>query len=210
VDTVTLSSPRSRRTVLGALGTALGGVGLAGCAGDDPTGPAETPTVGTTTRTGTATTPTDSTERSPAGTDTATATDSTAIHAEYDTTEVRVLTPGGTLLGSVTAAIADTRELQYLGLSDTSSLPEDRGMLFVFDEPARRTFVMREMDFGIDIVYADSAGEITRIHHARAPGPDEDGNDQRYPGRGQYVLEVNYDWTTERGVTTGDVLEFDL
>ncbi|WP_311173037.1 DUF192 domain-containing protein [Halobellus ordinarius] len=134
----------------------------------------------------------------------------TPIHADYETTEVQVRSPDGELLGSVTAAIADTSELRYLGLSDTESLPEDRGMLFIYESVADRTFVMREMDFAIDIVYADDQGRITRIHHAPAPAPDEDGENQRYPGRGQYVLEVGYEWTSERGISEGDVLAFDL
>ena len=133
-----------------------------------------------------------------------------AIHEGYETTEVRAVTPEGDELGSVTAAIADTRDRRVLGLSDTEELPDDRGMLFVYESVADRTFVMREMDFGIDIVYADADGTITEIHHAPAPGPDEDGEEQRYPGRGQYVLEVTYEWTSERGVGEGDVLEFDL
>ena len=133
-----------------------------------------------------------------------------AVHEDYETTEVRVVSADGDELGTVTAAIADTRELRYLGLSDTEELPDDRGMLFVYESVEERAFVMREMDFGIDIVYADADGTITDIHHAPAPGPDEDGEDQRYPGRGQYVLEVNYEWTTEHGVNEGDVLEFDL
>ncbi|PSP40262.1 DUF192 domain-containing protein, partial [Halobacteriales archaeon QH_2_66_30] len=132
------------------------------------------------------------------------------VHEDYETTEVTVRSSDGEELGSVTAAIADTSDLRYLGLSDTEYLPEDRGMLFVFDEAQELTFVMREMDFPIDIVYADDEGVITSIHHARAPGPDEDGNDLQYPGRGQYVLEVNQHWTTERGVEGGDVLEFEL
>lgn len=140
-----------------------------------------------------------------AGTETA-----TPVHASYETTEVVVRTQAGERLGAVTAAISDTVELRYRGLSDTESLPEDRGMLFIFEDPGDRTFVMRGMSFGIDIIYADSDGVITRIHHARAPGPNEDGNDQQYPGYGQYVLEVNKGWTTARGVTEGDILDFDL
>ena len=137
-------------------------------------------------------------------------TGTTPIHAGYDTTEVRATAPDGEVLGSVTAAIADAPGTRYRGLSDTDALPEDRGMLFVFPDVDERTFVMRGMDFGIDIVYADGEGVITRIHHAPAPGPDENGTDQRYPGRGRYVLEVSYGWTTDRGVGAGDVLEFDL
>ncbi|ELY79523.1 DUF192 domain-containing protein [Natrinema gari] len=132
------------------------------------------------------------------------------VHADYETTAVRVVGTDGDELGKVTAAIADTDDLQYLGLSDTDELPPDRGMLFVYGSVADRSFVMREMDFGIDIVYADADGTITGIHHAPAPGPDENGNDQHYPGRGQYVLEVTYEWTSDHGVSEGDVLEFDL
>jgi len=79
-------------------------------------------------------------------------------------------------------------------------------MLFMYDSSGNRTFVMREMDFGIDIIYADSEGVITSIHHADAPGPDEDGNNQQYPGQGQYVLEINKGWTTARDIEAGDVL----
>ena len=120
------------------------------------------------------------------------------------------MSPDGDVLGTVTAAIADTGPLRYRGLSDTETLPADRGMLFVFESIDDRSFVMREMDFGIDIVYADGDGTITTIHHAPEPGPDENGRDQRYPGRGQYVLEVTYGWTTDRGVEPGDRLTFEL
>lgn len=157
----------------------------------------------------------------PAGTGDATVSDTpsvsdqspgtpTAIYAGYETMEVVVRSEAGDRLGSVVAAVADTPELRYRGLSETPSLPEGRGMLFVFDGAADRTFVMRGMSFGIDIVYADTDGAITRIHHAPAPGPEADGSEQHYPGYGQYVLEVNRGWTTDRGVTAGDVLDFEL
>ncbi|MCU4717547.1 DUF192 domain-containing protein [Halapricum hydrolyticum] len=143
------------------------------------------------------------------GSDASPTTGQSTIHEYYETTTVRALTADGETLGTVTAAIADTPELRYLGLSDTEHLPDDRGMLFVFESIDDRSFVMRRMDFGIDIVYADGEGRITTIHHA--PAPDHgDGNDQRYPGRGQYVLEVTYGWTTDRGVETGDRLAFEL
>ena len=173
----------SRRRWLASLGTAVA-AGVAGCSSD-----------GETSESG-----------SPDSTPTA---DRTPIHSSYKTTRVRVETPDGQRLGAVTAAIADTQNLRGTGLSDTESLPEDRGMLFVYETVTDRTFVMRRMDFGIDIVYADADGTITEIFHAPEPGPNEDGNDQQYTGRGQYVLEVNRGWTTERGVTAGDRLVFD-
>ena len=131
-------------------------------------------------------------------------------YADYDTTRVTAETTAADVLGAVTAAIAETDDQRYLGLSDADSLPEDGGMLFVYDTPRESlTFVMREMDFGIDIIYADAERQITRIHNAPAPEPDEDGNQQRYPGSGQYVLEVPYEWTDRNDVVVGDVLRFE-
>ncbi len=135
-----------------------------------------------------------------------------SVHEGYEETEIEILNPNGEPLGSVTAAIADTSSSRYLGLSDTDCLPTDRGMLFVYQESQPLTFVMRDMDFGIDIVHIDEDGRITSIQHADPPGEGESGEEPKhqYPGTGQFVLEVNYNWTTERGIETGDVVEFDL
>jgi uncharacterized membrane protein (UPF0127 family) len=185
-------SERTRRQYLRAVG-ATATVGLTGCSGTDDESPNGSPSERATSEVARETT----------------TTNETPIHPSYETAVVRAETRDGEKLGKVTVAIAETPTLRYTGLSDTETLPEDRGMLFVYESVGAHTFVMREMDFGIDIVYADSDGTITEIHHAPKPGPDEDGEDQRYPGRGQYVLEVNYKWTSERGVSVGDRLVFE-
>jgi uncharacterized membrane protein (UPF0127 family) len=216
----------TRRAHLRRVGAALAAVGVAGCSAGDETDGDTAATEATTTEaagTDTATTAADTptAEPDPTATDAGptTETDSTATRTttaplhprhDYETTDVRAETPDGEHLGMVTAAVADTPEKRFDGLSYTDSLPEDRGMLFVYDEVGDHTFVMRRMSFGIDIVYADADGVVTTIHHAPEPGPDEDGNEQEYPGRGQYVLEVNYEWTTRHGVEEGDVLAFEL
>ena len=186
----------SRRHLLGL--SAAGTVAIAGCAdldvptesdgGTDAESTAEAETANESEDDGT-----DETDGN--GTDEAGDEDDSddEIHEDYETTEVRAVTPDGEELGSVTAAIADTDELLVRGLSDTEDLPEDRGMLFVYEEEDQRQFVMREMDFGIDIVYAAADGTITGLHHAPAPREHEDGSRQVYVGRGQYVLEFELD-----------------
>ncbi|QSG07265.1 DUF192 domain-containing protein [Halapricum desulfuricans] len=181
-----------RRTYLQGAGAGI--AVLAGCVGRE----SERPEGGSTPN------------RSTSAGDSSPTTGQPTIHERYETTTVRALTPDDEVLGTVTAAVADTPELRYRGLSDTEDLPTDRGMLFVFESIDDRSFVMRRMDFGIDVVYADGKGTITTIRHAPEPGPDEDGSDQRYPGRGQYVLEVVYGWTIDRGVEPGDRLSFEL
>ena len=137
---------------------------------------------------------------------------STPVHPSYPNTTVTVVDKeSGEELGRVEAAIADDRSLRYTGLSETDRLPADRGMLFVYDEPqAELTYVMRNMSFPLDILFVHGNGTIQSIHHVRAPEAGEDGESITASGDGQYVLEVNRGWTTDRGIEAGDRLEFEL
>lgn len=123
---------------------------------------------------------------------------------EYNRTTVAAY-DDGTRLGRVEARVADTYSKKYTGLSDTKSLGPDEGMLFVYDQAGRRTFVMREMDFPLDMVFVDANGTITAIHHAPVPPPGTSEPElTRYRGQAKWVLEVNYNWTVEHGVEEGD------
>ena len=117
-----------------------------------------------------------------------------------DRTTVVVTDEDGTRLGAVEVRVADTFRERYVGLSDTTSLGPDEGMLFVHDSVGNYSYVMRDMAFPIDIVFVGPDGTITAIHHAEV--------EQRpltpYSGRGRGVLEVPYHWTTDHGVTVGD------
>ncbi|RZH69276.1 DUF192 domain-containing protein [Natrinema altunense] len=110
----------------------------------------------------------------------------------------------------VDVAVADSGVERYTGLSDHDSLEPGNGMLFVHDEEREHTYVMRGMDFDIDIVFIDADREITTIHHARAPGPDEDGEELRYTGRGKWVLEVPRGYANATGIEVGDEVDIDL
>jgi uncharacterized membrane protein (UPF0127 family) len=186
-----MTGPHTRRAVT-VLVVALA-VLSAGCTG--PGGPPD---------------PTASPTASPtAGTDTPTPT---AVHPSYAETTVTVVDDDtGEDLGRVTAAIADNGTLRYTGLSETDSLPTDRGMLFLYDGPqSSLTYVMRNMSFPLDIVFVHANGTIQSIHHVRAPEAGEDGESITASGEGQYVLEVNRGWMTDRGIEAGDRLEFEL
>lgn len=104
-------------------------------------------------------------------------------------------------LATVDVRIADTWNKRYTGLSNTSSLGADEGMLFIHDSEGNKGYVMRNMGFPIDIVFINADGEITTIHHAE---PDDD---QTFRGTAKYVLEVPYDYTTENGIKEGDTIE---
>lgn len=117
---------------------------------------------------------------------------------------VTAIDANGTDLGSVAVTIADNGSERYTGLSDTESLAQNEGMLFVFPDSGQYTFVMRRMSFPLDIIYVAENGTVTRIHHA--PVPDGEGSLEEYPGEGTSVLEVNRGWTNETGLDVGDRL----
>jgi len=127
---------------------------------------------------------------------------------DYDRTTVTAVdADSGEELATVEVRIADTQQKRYTGLSDTESLGENEGMLFVHDAEGEYAYVMREMAFPLDIVFVDAEGTVTRIHHAELPEEGTSGSDlTRYPGRGKYVLEVPHGYTDDRGIEVGDRL----
>ncbi|WP_254766046.1 DUF192 domain-containing protein [Salinilacihabitans rarus] len=123
-----------------------------------------------------------------------------------DRATVTVVAGDGTTKAVVDAEVADTPVERYVGLSDHDSLADGEGMLFVHGSEDERTYVMREMDFAIDVVFVGADGEITAIRHARAPDPGEDGEDLAYSGRAKWVLEVPRGYADERGIEAGDAV----
>ncbi|APX97253.1 DUF192 domain-containing protein [Natronorubrum daqingense] len=115
----------------------------------------------------------------------------------------------GDELATVDAEVADTASERYTGLSDHDSLEDDSGMLFVHSDEGERTYVMRDMDFGIDIIFVDADGEITSIETAPEPEADEAGEDHEYTGHAQWVLEVPEGYADEHGIEAGDEIEIE-
>lgn len=198
----------SRRATLAAV-LALCCLPLAGCSG--------TPADGTPTATSVtagqsgpeaAGTPAETT----AGTGTLTTTDEPRTTMPDTGTDdrrrprVELRDENTTVLGRVTVTIADTVGERYTGLSDTEALNDSEGMLFVYQSSGTRTYVMRDMDFPLDILFVAANGTVTTIHHAPTEPGVAETNLTRYPGSGQYVLEVNRGYANRTGLTVGDTV----
>lgn len=112
----------------------------------------------------------------------------------------------------VRVEIADEPAEQAQGLMNRTSLGEDRGMLFVFEDEATRAFWMKNTLIPLSIAYIDSEGRIVDIQKMEPEGADRTVSDaqlQRYvsakPAR--YALEVNQGFFEERGVSVGDTAQ---
>ena len=60
--------------------------------------------------------------------------------------------------------LACTDQTRYQGLSDRKEIPADGGMLFVFPQPRKLTFVMRRCLTPIDVIFLDAAGNVDSWH----------------------------------------------
>src|SRR3989344_6207881 len=84
--------------------------------------------------------------------------------------------------------IADEAEEQIEGLSGREGLGENEGMLFVFENPGRYSFWMKDMNFPIDIIWLDAGMKVIYIKEDARP---EDGEANFGPDtESKYVLEA--------------------
>ena len=103
-------------------------------------------------------------------------------------------------------ALALTREEQARGLMFVESMPEDEGMLFIFDGEGPRSFWMKNTKIPLDIFYFDS--ELKLVSVAKNARPCVVQRCPGYPSEGlaQYVLELNAGLADRLGVQRGDEL----
>lgn len=124
------------------------------------------------------------------------------------TSTVEILNKQNDTLAIIDVEIADTRKERYIGLSNTETLNNGSGMLFVFDQEQEQTFVMRDMDYPLDIIFINSERQITEIHHASVPSSNN--NLTGYRGNARWVLEVPKGYTITKNISIGHKVEFNL
>lgn len=97
--------------------------------------------------------------------------------------------------------LADDEQSRARGLMFVRQMPENQGMLFAYETPRHAWFWMRNTLIPLDMLFADEAGVIRRIH-ANAVPLDETPIDG---GAGtRYVLEINGGRAAALGLRPGD------
>ncbi|MDB5187771.1 MAG: hypothetical protein JWO50_291 [Candidatus Kaiserbacteria bacterium] len=106
----------------------------------------------------------------------------------------------------VHALVADTPELQSLGLGGRSGLPNGEGMLFVFGHDDTYGFWMKDMQFSIDIVWLSSDKRVIYMVQSIAPETYPATFGPSAPSR--YVLELPAGYTVAHSIKIGDQFSF--
>ena len=114
--------------------------------------------------------------------------------------------PDGTVIA---VEIADDAEERRVGLSEHIFLDPDRGMLFLFDEPSRPAFWMKDMDFPIDIIWLRD-GTVVGIESDVQPSDERIPPSVRPMADIDQVLEVNAGFASKHGMKTGQMLDIKL
>lgn len=101
---------------------------------------------------------------------------------------------------SYQVSLAETEEEQMKGLQGVHTLPEDEGVLFVFEEPGEVGFWMKDTLIPLDIIYINDDDEVIAVEQG-VPGDETilEHSDVKY------VLEVNKD----SGIKIGDELDIE-
>ena len=109
-------------------------------------------------------------------------------------------------------ADTDPRRMRGLMWETESFLANDKGMLFVFDEPGKRSMWMKNMQFHLDIIWFDQNGDVVEIKKNVPPciTPLEVmscKSDGVSADNAQYVLEMTSGYIDENSITEKSKLE---
>ncbi len=82
--------------------------------------------------------------------------------------ELSIVTQSGEIHDFV-VELADTDQKRQQGLMFRKTLEDNKGMLFIFDEIAQRSFWMKNTYIFLDMVFIDQNNQIVKIHPMARP-----------------------------------------
>lgn len=104
----------------------------------------------------------------------------------------------------VQVEIADDVAERQRGMMGRESLPDDEGMLFVYNSEGTPSFWMKNTPHALDIAFVDRAGRIFDIQ-TMEPTSEEYHTS---PRPAMYALEMRAGWFVDFGVKVGDTIQF--
>lgn len=107
----------------------------------------------------------------------------------------------------LTVDIASTEAQRTCGLSHRNKLPENYGMLFVFEKNQILDFWMKDTHFPLTIAYIDENFKIMELHQFNA---DQINIDKPSKELGRYALESSPEWFAKNNIQVGDYVKFNL
>jgi uncharacterized membrane protein (UPF0127 family) len=101
---------------------------------------------------------------------------------------------------AVRAELANTDEARMTGLMFRDNLPENSGMLFVYEHDGSYAMWMKNTYIPLSVAFIDRRGVILNIEDMEPQTLDSHGS----AGAARYSLEMNQGWFKKRGIKKGD------
>lgn len=108
---------------------------------------------------------------------------------------------------SITVEIADSAALKQIGLGGRDYLPENQGMLFVFEQQSRPVFWMKGMEFPLDIIWIADNRVVDLTKDALVEIDQNNLTKYRPTKPVNYVLEVNAGFIDNNNIKIGDPVD---
>lgn len=130
------------------------------------------------------------------------------FNAPKDTEIIEVRFPGGV---NLQAEVAETPEKLLFGLAFRETLPDDRGMIFLFEESGLHKVWTKQYQFNVDLIWVNESKHVVHIVETAVPcvgdpcewyGPP--------PERARYLIEANSGFADRAEVALGQELVFAL
>ncbi len=104
-----------------------------------------------------------------------------------------------------TVELAETSAEKTKGLMYRAELPENQGMLFVFEKDAPRTFWMKNTLIPLDMIFINSEWKVVEVKANVQPCREDPC--PSYPSEpAMYVLEINGGMAEKSGIKVGSIV----
>ena len=130
------------------------------------------------------------------------------FNAPQQTQVIEVQFPNGARLQ---AEVADTPEKLLFGLAFREFLPENEGMLFIFDTSGPHRIWTKGFQIPVDIIWVDESKQV--VHLVKGAEPCSQDPCPFYgppPENARYIIQTNVGFIRREGVTSGTELKFAL
>lgn len=105
------------------------------------------------------------------------------------------------------AEVAADEPTRTKGLMFRHEMGADAGMIFVFENPQRASFWMKNTPLPLSIAFLD---ENKRVLNVEKMAPYDERTRTESKGFALYAVEAHQGWFEKRGIKAGDVAVFEL
>jgi uncharacterized protein len=95
--------------------------------------------------------------------------------------------------------VAQTPQQREIGLMNRKTMPDHEGMLFIFEQPSRQCFWMKNTLLPLTAAFIEDDGTIVNLTDMKPQTLDSHCSDK--PVR--FVLEMNQGWFGKKGLKAG-------